>query len=364
MQFDATGEQEWLKDAELSFRASIAMEGKPASPATIPNHLKEQEWWKKRAATTLKTKPEDGAEAKKPVPTGRKGPGTTGGGIKQPAPARGGVQPRSQPAARQTGAGRAATGTTGAKRPTAGVATKPAGRQPSGPAKQPARPGQQRAGGKGMATLGELKSGMSQKKPSAPPAATSSKPQSTSEKAAVQPAPPPAESTPTAPLTAKGEINKKAYHPRLGLARTLAKTQDAEKQAESHSLYREVMSMAPEFHDAYIELGGVLAKSDPMGAVDVYSRFPFSNPPTFDDAFLHGEIVQILLTGEKYDDPRLCTSMVAMGKALGIGILEKQVTILEGKFKSKLLKEVYSGVHGKPVDDPDLQAFFKFKCWL
>ncbi len=366
-EFDATSGQAWLKDAELSFRASIAMEGKPISTATVPEHLKEQEWWKKRTTNSSQTKPESSGGAKKPTPAVQKAPGATGGGTKQPTPARG-VQPRSQPPGRQTGAGRAATGASGVKKQASGGVTKPAGRQPGGAVRQPARPGQQKTGGtggKGVATLGELKSGAGQKS-SPSSTTTATKPQSSPEKSTSQPSAPPTDSTGQPPSSSaiKGETNKKTYHPRLGLARALAKSQEADKLKESHALYREVISMAPDFHDAYIELGGALLKGDPMGAVDVYSRFPFSNPPTFDDAFLHGEIVRLLMAEEQYEDPRLRDSLIAMGKALGIGVLEKQVSVLEGKFKTKLLKQVYAGVHGKPVDDPDLLAFFKFKCWM
>jgi len=45
------------------------------------------------------------------------------------------------------------------------------------------------------------------------------------------------------------------------------------------------------------------------------------------------------------------------------GVLDRYVKILEEKFKNKLLQRVYAGVNGKDVDDPDMQAFFKFKCW-
>ena len=38
--------------------------------------------------------------------------------------------------------------------------------------------------------------------------------------------------------------------------------------------------------------------------------------------------------------------------------------ILDSKFKTDLLKKVYAGVHRKDVNDPDLAAFFKFKCWI
>ena len=44
--------------------------------------------------------------------------------------------------------------------------------------------------------------------------------------------------------------------------------------------------------------------------------------------------------------------------------LEKYVDILDSKFKPGLLKQVYAGVNRKAVDDPDMQAFFKFKLWI
>ena len=334
------------------------MEGKPASPTTVPEQLKEQEWWKKRQAAAAggEAKKPPAAQttaAKKPV-VKQQQPAAKPAGRQQPAKA--GVQAtRSQPAARPTPA-KTTTTQPAAKR---GPGTKQPPRQPTGPA----RPGQATragTGNKGVATLGELKSGASTAKK--PQASTSpAKPQESkpSETAVAK-----QEAEMPAPSAAKAEINKKTHHPRIGLARTLANMSDPAKQKESHSLYREVIGMAPEIHDAYIELGEMLAKTDPVAAVDVYARFPFNNPPSFDDAFLHGEIVRLLMASESYDNPQLCSSMVAMGKALGIGVLEKQVAVLEGKFKSALLKKIYAGVHGKPVDDPDLQAFFKFKCWL
>ena len=46
------------------------------------------------------------------------------------------------------------------------------------------------------------------------------------------------------------------------------------------------------------------------------------------------------------------------------GMLDKYVKILDEKFKTQTLKEVYAGVNGRSVDDPELQAFFKVKCWI
>ena len=357
-QYDATSEEKWVKEAELSFRASIAMEGKAISPSTIPDQLKEQEWWKKRTAPatgkTKKTTPTSSAVQKQPTPAASKQPPSAS---KQP-PSRGRPAPqgvRNQPAARQPA--KTSTAQSAAKRPTG-----PATKQPSGPTRPgqrgtPTKPAAQ-ASSKCEATHGQSKTPAKKPQQGSTPSPgkggeEKKEESSPSSEASV-------DSTPGPPL----KVNKRTYHPRLGLARTLAKGFDAKKQEESHSLYREVIKMSPQVHDAYIELGELLAKSNPVAAVEVYAQFPFSNPPSFDDAFLHGEIVRLLMKSESYDAPHLCTSLIAMGKALGIGVLEKQVGILESKFKSGLLKKVYAGVHGKPLDDPELQAFFKFKCWL
>ena len=74
-------------------------------------------------------------------------------------------------------------------------------------------------------------------------------------------------------------------------------------------------------HDAYIESAEMLVKSDPLSAVDVYMKFPVSENPSFDDAYIFGEIIRILMKFEKYDDERLATSMITYGKILGLGML-------------------------------------------
>ena len=47
-----------------------------------------------------------------------------------------------------------------------------------------------------------------------------------------------------------------------------------------------------------------------------------------------------------------------------VGVIEKYVNILDSKGKSKILMRVYAGVNQKDVKDPDLQLFFKFRCWI
>lgn len=125
--------------------------------------------------------------------------------------------------------------------------------------------------------------------------------------------------------------------------------------------------------------------TNPWLNIQIFVRFPRSSDEnSFDDAYLSGEIVQILMKHEKYDDPRLCEHMISWGRVMGIGayvffkreynanwqwltypgVLEKHMGILDAKFKTEMLKNIYAGVHRKNVKDSDLEAFFKFKCWI
>ena len=61
-----------------------------------------------------------------------------------------------------------------------------------------------------------------------------------------------------------------------------------------------------------------MVKKDPLGAVDIYSRFPVASEPNFDDAYIFGEIVRLLMKNEKYDDPRLETNMISLGRVMGL----------------------------------------------
>lgn len=74
-----------------------------------------------------------------------------------------------------------------------------------------------------------------------------------------------------------------------------------------------------QIHDAYIENANMLTQTDPMAAVDIYSKFPTSDNPTFDDAYIFGEIVLLLMKCEKFDDPRLESNLIGMGRVMGLG---------------------------------------------
>ncbi|XP_041418568.1 uncharacterized protein LOC108716581 isoform X2 [Xenopus laevis] len=125
----------------------------------------------------------------------------------------------------------------------------------------------------------------------------------------------PVEETPDVPAT----MNVSSYLHRLGLARALARTK--ETTSDASALYQQVIRMAPEVHDAYIELAELLLSTDPLAAVDVYCQYPQKpeQEQSFDDAFIPGEIVRLLIKCETYDDPRLPINMISYGKIMGIG---------------------------------------------
>ena len=344
-EYEVTEASSDLKNAEFSFRGSITLEGKPSRAAGVPEQLSQQSWYQAdKPQPTASDQPTKQAATKSSQPAANTSKtaskqATTGKVI---SPTRSKIQ---QPAAVK------------GKAPSTAAANPRSGRTANNPVtramanKVPAKSTPASAG-KGLATLGELKAGTGNKA-TAPPTKEPTK--SAAPVAKEDTIKEVVDSTTSAP------INECSHHPRLGLARVLVKQKSPQEAA---ALYREVITMAPHIHDAYIELGEMLATDDPLAAVDVYCKFPFSAELTFDDAYLYGEIVQLLMKKESYDDPRLLQYMVAMGKVLGLSALEKYVTKLEGKFQTKLLRSVYAGVNNRDVNDIELQAFFKFKCWI
>lgn len=334
-----------LSQAELSFRAALECIGKSSGHKEPPSFLEKQDWWLERKRETEAARQSSLAKpAVKPAPGQAKpaaGRGAATSGNKAGATAgttRPGIKPTPKAPVKPT---------PGASKP-AVVQTKTAA------TKQPAA----KPGLKNVATLGQLKS---------TGAATSAKPQATAPTSVATPVNEPTssekeesriEETPTA------SINAKTYHPFLGLARVLSRQNSPDTLQETKSMYSQAIELCPGLHDAYIELADLLIDNSPLEAVDIYVKYPFPNTPTFDDAYLYGEIVRILLKEGQYDDVRLVPNMIHLGKIMGIGMLEKYVKILEDKFKTKALMQVYAGVHGKDVDDPGLVNFFRFKCWI
>ncbi|KAL2083150.1 hypothetical protein ACEWY4_020923 [Coilia grayii] len=324
-----------LADSRLSFQASIELEG-CSQAGDPPEKLTKQPWWQERLAQKVRTAKQAASKS-----TGAPGASEAGASGKASGPGRGrGTPGRGGTAAAAAKSGAAPRG--GKAAPAAKAAPPPAARGRAGGAAQP------KAAGKASSKT-QLSPSKSKQECNVPQTKTE-----------VIEAP----SSSNTKLAAPAITNPRSHAPRLGLARALSRTEDTHQQA--CSLYQEVISMAPEVHDAYIELADLLVKTDPLAAVEIYSRFPLKpvSEQTFDDAFITGEIVRILMKQELYDHILLCPNLIAYGKVMGLGCLEKYIDVLEGKFKTDLLKSMYAGIHGKSVEDKDLQDFFRFKCWI
>ncbi|KAJ3406052.1 hypothetical protein HDV05_006188 [Chytridiales sp. JEL 0842] len=170
------------------------------------------------------------------------------------------------------------------------------------------------------------------------------------------------------------------YQPRIGLARAYARQLNIleEKKIsagvqqlidEISRYYKEAITIKPEIHDAYIEYGSILERKVSISAAaDLYGSFPFVDlelrEATQDDLYLHTELCRAFMKEKRYKDPKLAKSLIAQGRAMGMPVLSKYVDILDAAGESKVLMEVYAGVNRKPVDHPDLQAFFKAKFWV
>ncbi|KAK1905546.1 putative membrane protein [Dissostichus eleginoides] len=194
-------------------------------------------------------------------------------------------------------------------------------------------------------------------KPQLPTSSSQQEGQSNTVKAAEEPA---VDDT----VIVSGPMNRSSHVSRLGLARAL--TRSADTQERARQLYQEVIAMAPGVHDAYIELVQLLEECDPQAAVEVYCRFPLKPvaEQSFEDAFITGEIVRLLMALELYDHLLLGPSLVAYGKVMGLSCLEKYIDILDEKSMTKLLMSVYAKINDRPQDDQEMLDFFKFKCWI
>ncbi|KAG7462877.1 hypothetical protein MATL_G00189370 [Megalops atlanticus] len=334
-----------LADCRLSFQASIEVEGTPKF-GVAPDLLATQRWWQDQQ---LMVKMMETAVQRSTSPAGKTEH------VGAVAPGRGVARGRGTPvragataAAKASGPGRACKTSLTSKTPTPCVASR---------------------GRTGAAST--AKTEVIAKSP----VKSSTKTQLTPCKTKPNSCPPQTKTMVTEAFTVERpvldnesefptSINCRSHSPRLGLARALSRSTETQEQA--CKLYQEVIAMASEVHDAYIELAELLVHSDPLAAVDVYCRFPLKpvSQQSFDDAFITGEIVHILMKHELYDHPQLGPNLIAYGKVMGLGCLEKYIDVLDGKFKTNLLKTVYAGIHDKSVEDEDLQDFFKFKCWI
>ncbi|XP_074503231.1 uncharacterized protein LOC141774455 isoform X1 [Sebastes fasciatus] len=331
--------KEAITGACLSFQASIELEHKTQSREP-PEQLSKQRWWQDRQ----EVENEKPSQQSTTQPAGVKGPSDTSVAKRGAKGGRGGPGQLRPCVA-------AAVSKAPAPPPPAPIK---GGKAAQPPAKTPAARGRAGAAAKSDRSAKASNNG--------------TKPQLPTNKSKQDCCP---ETVETAAVTAvedraskSSPVNRRSHISRLGLARALSRSADTQDQAKQ--LYQEVISMAPGVHDAYVELVQLLEPSDPQAAMDVYCRFPLKPvaEQNFDDAFITGEIVRMLMTLELYDHPQLGPSLEAYGKVMGLSCIEKYIDILDAKSMTKLLMSVYAKIHDRQEDDQDLQDFFRFRCWI
>ncbi|KAL3319585.1 hypothetical protein Ciccas_001736 [Cichlidogyrus casuarinus] len=157
-----------------------------------------------------------------------------------------------------------------------------------------------------------------------------------------------------------GELNEASSSALAGLANAYRMKKEVVKASQ---YFEELIKLRPNVQENYIEYAEMLnMECDKMSAIAVYCKVP-SSGDEFSDAFIYGQIVDGLFKCEAYEDKRLPIFMVKWAKVYGMGILDKYISKLEEKGKTEICKLVYSGYHGKSMDDASLQDYFKMKFW-
>jgi hypothetical protein len=115
----------------------------------------------------------------------------------------------------------------------------------------------------------------------------------------------------------------------------------------------------------YIELFEAKVLTDHEGAVAILDSVPTKAVPDFEDAFVHGEAMRLLMKHKLYSDARLERHIVGYAKVNGLSSIDKEVQELDKANKySKLLMRIVAAVKEIPIDEPELVEFFKVKLWI
>lgn len=115
--------------------------------------------------------------------------------------------------------------------------------------------------------------------------------------------------------------------------------------------------------DLYLQLGALLERSDPSAAIALYLSFPppaDGAPPGFNDAVVANCAVRLILDARDWECPQLVSSLITVGRVLGVLNIEKHIQTLDQYNQVDVIKASYLGILPPSVDQ---SAFFKHKGW-
>ncbi|KAK3278090.1 hypothetical protein CYMTET_13946, partial [Cymbomonas tetramitiformis] len=171
------------------------------------------------------------------------------------------------------------------------------------------------------------------------------------------------------------EANPRSAETRTLLA-TVLQEQGLDKGAaeEIRMLYKEAKEIDPRNVEAHTGNGAIMDAGSLFDAALAMSHFPDpESKPTFDDSFIHQEIVRLMLkhastTGaaETFDHPQLAKSLSIAGSVMGLESISDDLEKLAENGRWNICRQTVQAISAHKADganDVDLEFFLRSKGW-
>jgi len=160
------------------------------------------------------------------------------------------------------------------------------------------------------------------------------------------------------------------------LAKVLQERRLEELNPRIEELYRMCIECAPTKIDSYIDLATLQLESGHITqSIDTFTSFPFPSVdllvpgvtlrrPGEAEIFVHTEINRLMLKDQMLSDFRFARSLIWEGRGNGIQSISKYIDALDGANLGKICMQIYAGINGRKMSDPEMQAYFKNRYWI
>jgi len=160
------------------------------------------------------------------------------------------------------------------------------------------------------------------------------------------------------------------------LAKVLQERRLEELNPRIEELYRMCIECAPTKIDSYIDLATMQLESGHiLQSIDTFTSFPFPSVdllvpgvtlrrPGEAEIFVHTEINRLMFKEKMLSDIRFARSLIWEGRGNGIQSISKYIDALDGANLGKICMQIYAGINGREVSDPEMQAYFKNRYWI